>query len=195
MKCKDVEIKIERIDFLFTYFEGHEFDGDEQLKSHIAKYLTETGAFRFTNRALKLIDDCIIKDDPMLLGVCEKIVENEVCLLNRQPSLHRLSMVGFNIKVRYVNVIYIHPLVCEGFNADFDGDSLWSRCRFWDKNKEEYSIHISELKDSKFFKHNPKKEKENVSHYDPTEELTIKAISLEDGTIAKKKILDYEEKK
>jgi len=96
----------------------------ELFRLRISRYLTESGAFRFTNRALKLIDDCIVKNDPMLLSVCEKIVEDEVCLLNRQPSLHRLGMVGFNIKVRYVSVIYIHPLVCEGFNADFDGDTM-----------------------------------------------------------------------
>jgi len=97
----------------------------EIFRLHIAAHLTGLGGeFKFANRALQLIDDCIIKDDPILLPICQKVVENELCLLNRQPSLHRLSMIGFKIKVRHVNVIYIHPLVCEGFNADFDGDTM-----------------------------------------------------------------------
>lgn len=59
MKCKDVEIKIERINFLFTYFEGHEFDGDEQLKSHIAKYLTVLISGMYEDMIKKIINQLI----------------------------------------------------------------------------------------------------------------------------------------
>lgn len=165
----------------------------EVFRLHIAKRLVEIGQYRFTNQALKLIDDCIVRNDPVLLKICEQVVENEVCLLNRQPSLHRLGMIGFKIKVAHVSVIYIHPLVCSGFNADFDGDSLYASINLTRENGTCITKHISELKDTNMFKVNPEKEKENISHYDPTEELHIDAISLEDGTIAKKKVLDYSE--
>lgn len=46
------------------------------------------------------------------------------CLLNRAPSLHRLSMMGFKIKIWDHKAIGLHPLVCSAFNADFDGDQM-----------------------------------------------------------------------
>jgi hypothetical protein len=62
MKCKDVEIKIERINFLFTYFEGHEFDDDEQLKSHIAKYLTVLISGMYEDMIKKIINQLIFNE-------------------------------------------------------------------------------------------------------------------------------------
>ena len=62
MKCKDVEIKIERINFLFTYFEGHEFDEDEQLKSHIAKYLTVLISGMYEDMIKKIINQLIFNE-------------------------------------------------------------------------------------------------------------------------------------
>ena len=62
MKCKEVEMKIERINFLFTYFEGHEFDGDEQLKSHVAKYLTVLISGMYEDMIKKIIDQLIFNE-------------------------------------------------------------------------------------------------------------------------------------
>lgn len=59
MNCKDAEIKIERINFLFTYFEGHEFGGDEQLKSHIAKYLTVLISGMYEDMIKRIINQLI----------------------------------------------------------------------------------------------------------------------------------------
>jgi DNA-directed RNA polymerase subunit beta' len=56
--------------------------------------------------------------------ILEKIVENHPVLLNRAPSLHRLSVLGFYPKLIGGSAIQLHPAVCAGFNADFDGDAM-----------------------------------------------------------------------
>lgn len=54
-----------------------------------------------------------------------KLVQTRRVILNRQPTLHRPSMQAFIIKgLTNTNVIKIHPLVCQGYNADFDGDTF-----------------------------------------------------------------------
>ena len=62
MKCKDVEEKIERINFLFTYFEEYEFNGDEQLKSHIAKYLTVLISGMYEDMIKKIINQLMFNE-------------------------------------------------------------------------------------------------------------------------------------
>lgn len=96
----------------------------ELFKIQIAKRLVELEKFKFINNAIDHIDRCIEVRDTSLIKVCEEIVKGEVCLLNRQPSLHRLGLLGFKIKVTLGDVIRIHPLVCAGYNADFDGDQM-----------------------------------------------------------------------
>lgn len=49
----------------------------------------------------------------------------QMVLHGRQPSLHKYSIRAFNIEVVYTKAIQIHPLVCKGYNADFDGDQTW----------------------------------------------------------------------
>ncbi|MFP3039944.1 MAG: hypothetical protein ACKESA_01595, partial [Candidatus Hodgkinia cicadicola] len=45
-------------------------------------------------------------------------------ILNRAPTLHRLGMRAFKVKLTNEKVIRLHPLTCAGFNADFDGDQM-----------------------------------------------------------------------
>ena len=45
--------------------------------------------------------------------------------LGRQPSLHKYSIRSFKPYVVYDNMIHLHPLLCKGYNADFDGDQMW----------------------------------------------------------------------
>ncbi|MCL5408588.1 MAG: DNA-directed RNA polymerase subunit beta, partial [Candidatus Omnitrophica bacterium] len=54
----------------------------------------------------------------------EKITKEHLVLLNRQPTLHRLSIQAFEPRLIEGNVIKVHPLVCPAFNADFDGDTM-----------------------------------------------------------------------
>jgi len=96
----------------------------ELYKIKIAKYLYNSGQYKFLNQALVCVEECQFYNDPKLLEICKKIIGDDVCILNRQPSLHKLGFMAFKIKVDIVDVIYIHPLVCHGFNADFDGDTM-----------------------------------------------------------------------
>ena len=96
----------------------------ELFKLQIAKRLLEKGIFKLLNQAIDFIDDCIEKESYVLSKITKEIVKGEVCLLNRQPSLHRLNMLGFKIKTSTDSIIKVHPLICSPFNADFDGDQM-----------------------------------------------------------------------
>ncbi|MCX7705915.1 MAG: DNA-directed RNA polymerase subunit beta' [bacterium] len=61
---------------------------------------------------------------PEVWEILEKVTKNHPVLLNRQPTLHRLSVQAFDPRLMEGNVIRIHPLVCTAFNADFDGDTM-----------------------------------------------------------------------
>ena len=67
----------------------------------------------------------LIKDqDPITLKMLEEVIEWKYVLLNRAPTLHRLSIQAFKIKLMPGKTIRIHPLVCPAFNADFDWDQM-----------------------------------------------------------------------
>lgn len=55
----------------------------------------------------------------------EDILEPQVLIAGRQPSLHRFSVRGFFVCIVEDKTIHVNPLVCKGFNADFDGDQMW----------------------------------------------------------------------
>lgn len=61
---------------------------------------------------------------PEVWDILEEILEDHVVLLNRAPTLHRHSIQAFEPILVEGNAITLHPLVCGGFNADFDGDQL-----------------------------------------------------------------------
>src|SRR5207253_7680202 len=54
----------------------------------------------------------------------EEVIKNHPVLLNRAPTLHRMGIQAFEPVLIEGNAIRIHPLVCKGFNADFDGDQM-----------------------------------------------------------------------
>lgn len=54
----------------------------------------------------------------------DEVIEGKYVLLNRAPSLHRLSIQAFKPRLIEGKAIQLHPLVCKGFNADFDGDQM-----------------------------------------------------------------------
>ncbi len=56
--------------------------------------------------------------------ILEKVIYQHPVLLNRAPSLHRLSLIAFEPVLIEGKAIRLHPLVCKGFNADFDGDQM-----------------------------------------------------------------------
>ncbi len=61
---------------------------------------------------------------PEVWDVLEEVIREYHVLLNRAPSLHRLSMQAFEAQLIEGSAIQLHPLVCTAFNADFDGDQM-----------------------------------------------------------------------
>ncbi len=64
------------------------------------------------------------KRDPVVYDILEQITKNHPVLLNRAPTLHKLSILGFYPMLTDDNAIKLHPAVCSGYNADFDGDAM-----------------------------------------------------------------------
>lgn len=56
--------------------------------------------------------------------ILEEVIHQHPILLNRAPTLHRMGIQGFEPVLVEGNAIMLHPLVCQGFNADFDGDQM-----------------------------------------------------------------------
>ncbi len=61
---------------------------------------------------------------PQVWDVLESVIQNHPVLLNRAPTLHRLSIQAFEVVLVEGSAIQLHPLVCSAFNADFDGDQM-----------------------------------------------------------------------
>ena len=70
--------------------------------------------------ASRLIDDKI----PEVWAILEEVIRDRYVLLNRAPTLHRLGIQAFKPILIEGNAIQVHPLVCNAFNADFDGDQM-----------------------------------------------------------------------
>lgn len=118
----------------------------EIFKLPIAKKLIEIGKFKLLNKAIDFVDECVDYEKYSLYKICEELIKDEVCILNRQPSLHRLGMLGFNIKLTLDKVIKIHPLVCPPFNADFDGDQMAVYVPISEEAKKEIRDRIAAVK-------------------------------------------------
>ncbi len=85
----------------------------------ISKILQEELAFNIRG-ANKLIEE----RTPEVWAMLEEVIQGKYVLLNRAPTLHRLGIQAFNPVLIEGNAIQIHPLVCQAFNADFDGDQM-----------------------------------------------------------------------
>ncbi len=66
----------------------------------------------------------IEKRQPEVFDILERITKKHPILLNRAPTLHKLSILAFMPVLVDGSAIRLHPVVCEGFNADFDGDQM-----------------------------------------------------------------------
>ncbi len=111
---------------------GPELDMDEcglpremavQLfRPFIAHYLIAQKDSNVTSQ--RQADEMIARKDSRVYDAIEKIIENHPVLLNRAPTLHRLGIQAFRPTLIEGKAIRLHPLVCPGFNADFDGDQM-----------------------------------------------------------------------
>ena len=64
------------------------------------------------------------RKDEEVWDILEEVIQNHPVLLNRAPTLHRMGIQAFEPTLVEGNAIKLHPLVCKGFNADFDGDQM-----------------------------------------------------------------------
>ncbi|MCE2804267.1 MAG: DNA-directed RNA polymerase subunit beta' [Gemmataceae bacterium] len=64
------------------------------------------------------------RKDDQVWDILEEVTKSHPVLLNRAPTLHRMGIQAFEPVLIEGNAIRIHPLVCKGFNADFDGDQM-----------------------------------------------------------------------
>lgn len=92
----------------------------ELFKPFIIRKLLERGIVKTVKSAKKLVD----RKEAVIWDILENILKGHPVLLNRAPTLHRLGIQAFQPKLVEGKAIQLHPLVCTGFNADFDGDQM-----------------------------------------------------------------------
>jgi DNA-directed RNA polymerase subunit beta' len=92
----------------------------ELFKPFIIRKLIERGIVKTVKSARKLVD----KKEAVIWDILENILKGHPIMLNRAPTLHRLSIQAFQPKLIEGKAIQLHPLVCTAFNADFDGDQM-----------------------------------------------------------------------
>src|SRR6187399_2436976 len=92
----------------------------ELFKPFIIRKLIERGIVKTVKSARKLVD----KKEAIIWDILENILKGHPVMLNRAPTLHRLSIQAFQPKLIEGKAIQLHPLVCTAFNADFDGDQM-----------------------------------------------------------------------
>ncbi len=92
----------------------------ELFKPFVIRKLIERGIVKTVKSAKKLVD----RRDPVIWDILENVLKGHPILLNRAPTLHRLGIQAFMPKLVEGKAIRLHPLVCTGFNADFDGDQM-----------------------------------------------------------------------
>ncbi|RZL18862.1 MAG: DNA-directed RNA polymerase subunit beta' [Pedobacter sp.] len=92
----------------------------ELFKPFIIRKLIERGIVKTVKSAKKIVD----RKDPVIWEILEYVLKGHPVMLNRAPTLHRLGIQAFQPKLVEGKAIQLHPLVCQGFNADFDGDQM-----------------------------------------------------------------------
>lgn len=92
----------------------------ELFKPFIIKRLVELNQSNNIKSAKRLIE----REKPIVWDVLDEVIKDHPVLLNRAPTLHRLGIQAFEPVLVEGRAIKLHPSVCSGFNADFDGDQM-----------------------------------------------------------------------
>src|SRR5437867_224935 len=92
----------------------------ELYQPFIIRRLKELGHADTIKSAKKMLE----RKDDEVWDILEEVIRNHPVLLNRAPTLHRMGIQAFEPILVEGNAIQLHPLVCKGFNADFDGDQM-----------------------------------------------------------------------
>ena len=92
----------------------------ELFKPFVMKELVERGLAQNIKNAKRMVE----RLNPEVWGILEDVIKDHPVMLNRAPTLHRLGIQAFEPVLVEGRAIKLHPLVCEAFNADFDGDQM-----------------------------------------------------------------------
>ncbi|HUV76064.1 MAG TPA: DNA-directed RNA polymerase subunit beta' [Dehalococcoidales bacterium] len=92
----------------------------ELFKPFVMHHLVTQGLAPNIKSARRLVE----RAKPEVFDILEEVIGERPILLNRAPTLHRLSIQAFEPVLIDGSAIQIHPLVCSAFNADFDGDQM-----------------------------------------------------------------------
>jgi len=92
----------------------------ELFKPHILHEIIVRGLAPNIKSAKNFLE----QKDSVVYDILEEITKKHVVLLNRAPTLHKLSILGFQPILTDSYAIKLHPAVCSGYNADFDGDAM-----------------------------------------------------------------------
>ena len=92
----------------------------ELFRPFIIKRLLEMNATNNLKKATRMID----QERPIVYDILQEVVQGHPVLLNRAPTLHKLSVQAFEPILVEGKAIRLPPLACGGFNADFDGDQM-----------------------------------------------------------------------
>ncbi|MFI4882563.1 MAG: DNA-directed RNA polymerase subunit beta', partial [Phycisphaerales bacterium JB064] len=92
----------------------------ELYQPFIIRKLREHGLADTIKSAKRMLE----RRDPEVWDILEEVIDQHPVLLNRAPTLHRMGIQAFEPVLVEGNAIKVHPLVCTGFNADFDGDQM-----------------------------------------------------------------------
>ena len=105
----------------------------EMFKPHVLHQLIVQGIAPNVKSAKHLIE----RREPEVYDILENIIENHPVILNRAPTLHKLGMQAFYPILIEGKAIRLHPCVCSGYNADFDGDQMAVHVPLTEEAKEE----------------------------------------------------------
>ena len=92
----------------------------ELFEPFIIRELEKRGYVNTIKNAKKMME----KEAPEVYDILDEIIKDHPVMLNRAPTLHRLSVQAFMPKLIEGKAIQLHPLACTAFNADFDGDQM-----------------------------------------------------------------------
>lgn len=105
----------------------------EMFKPFVLRELLKRGIAQNVKNAKSLLDERI----PEVFDILEEITRSHPVLLNRAPTLHKLGIQAFYPILIEGSAIRLHPCVCSGYNADFDGDQMAVHIPISDKSCEE----------------------------------------------------------
>ncbi len=96
----------------------------ELFQPFIIRRLREKGMADTVKSAKKILERKDRYENTELWDIVDEVTQNHPVMLNRAPTLHRLGFQAFLPVLVEGDAINLHPLVCSGFNADFDGDTM-----------------------------------------------------------------------